>query len=147
MIIQDDKMTCLVEVIDWRFDRDTRGGRGHFSYNLLKVLKGTHRGNNEWWNDEDVWRAEERTENDVFCVDGQCAIQSINPKENAMSISAIAKRLLDKDTRTLVKAGFLDSELDLTEKGQEALDAINFEEQKAKLVKMAEEELAEEESE
>lgn len=69
----------------------------------------------------------------------------IKPKKSLMNkLSIIAKKLLDADTATLVKAGYLDSELDLTEEGGEALDAILFAANKAALVEAANEKLAEE---
>ncbi len=51
-----------------------------------------------------------------------------------MSLSTIAKRLLDADTKTLIKAGFLDTELRLTDKGKAELNAILFEANKTALV-------------
>lgn len=58
-------------------------------------------------------------------------------------VSAMMKRLLDADTQTLVKAGFLDQNLELTEHGCDALDAILFDANKAALVKLAQEKLDE----
>jgi hypothetical protein len=66
------------------------------------------------------------------------------PKEKTMRISKLAKKLLDKDTRTLIKAGFLDSELDLTARGSEALHIALYPTVKEELVKMAEEQLEDE---
>ncbi len=60
-----------------------------------------------------------------------------------MSLSTIAKRLLDADTRTLIKAGFLDNQLNLTGEGKVAMWAILFEANKAALVTAATELLAE----
>lgn len=54
------------------------------------------------------------------------------------------KKLLDADTRTLVKAGYLDGDLDFTHEGFNALKTILFMENKAELLKMAQEELDEE---
>ncbi len=56
-----------------------------------------------------------------------------------MSLSNIAKRLLDADTKTLRKANFLDSELNLTHEGKSALWAILFDANKAALVAAAQE--------
>lgn len=55
------------------------------------------------------------------------------------TISMTAKKLLDSNTKKLIKAGFLDNELNLTESGREALDAILIEKHKVELVTMAEE--------
>lgn len=66
-------------------------------------------------------------------------------KNNFMNIGAMAKLLLDKDTKTLVKAGFMNPDLTLTQEGKTALDAINFLANKAELVKQAHEVIIENE--
>ena len=58
-------------------------------------------------------------------------------------LSIMMKKLLDKDTQILVKAGFINGDLDLTGEGQNALNTVLFIEKKAELVKLAEEVLAE----
>ena len=68
------------------------------------------------------------------------------PKSKLMAISNIAKRLLDSDTKTLIKAGFLDKSLDLTSKGYDAIWVILFETHKEALVKEAKAVIKEEES-
>lgn len=62
-------------------------------------------------------------------------------------VSNMMKRLLDADTQKLVKAGYINGDLELTPEGHKALNTILFEENKAKLVKMAEEDIAEAEKE
>lgn len=62
-------------------------------------------------------------------------------KKESMSLSAFAKRLLDRNTRVLVKAGFLDKELELTDEGIDELTALEFEAHLDKLVARAEEKL------
>ena len=59
-------------------------------------------------------------------------------------LKPMMKRLLDKDTRMLYKAGYINGDLELTENGRNALDTIIFTANKAELVKMAQEELDEE---
>jgi hypothetical protein len=54
------------------------------------------------------------------------------------------KKMLDKDTQTLIKAEYINGDLLLTQKGKEALDSINFQANKAELVKLAQEDLDEE---
>lgn len=61
--------------------------------------------------------------------------------------SAIAKRLLDQDTQKLVKAGFLNSDLSLTPKGEEHVLSLMLVQNKANLVAEAEEVIKELESE
>ena len=55
------------------------------------------------------------------------------------------KKLLDKDTQVLVKAGFINGDLEPTEEGLDALNSILFFEKKTELVEMAKEMIAEEE--
>jgi len=64
--------------------------------------------------------------------------------KNMNRLTPMQKRLLDADTQTLLKAGYLDSELDLTDAGQEVLDGIMFEANKAALVAAAQARLDEE---
>jgi len=58
--------------------------------------------------------------------------------------SSLMKRLLDKDTQVLIKAGFLNNDLSLTNKGEEEVMALMLMQNKTDLVKVAEEKLAEE---
>ena len=67
------------------------------------------------------------------------------PNKTMNKLNPMMKRLLDKDTRTLYKAGYINRDLELTENGRNALDTILFTANKAELVKMAQEELDEEE--
>ena len=54
------------------------------------------------------------------------------------------KKLLDSDTQTLVKAGYIDGDLNLTDEGREALHSELFTANKAALVKSAQAKLDEE---
>ena len=60
-----------------------------------------------------------------------------------MNLSSIARQLLSKDDRALVKAGFLTSNLELTTLGQIEILSIMFKEYKTELVKVADEQLKE----
>lgn len=60
-----------------------------------------------------------------------------------MSLSTMMKKLLDADTQTLVKAGFLRSDLSLSDDGWSQLKAILFDANKAALVALAKEQLDE----
>lgn len=59
------------------------------------------------------------------------------------TVSKLAAKLLDADLRTLIKAGYLDSELNLTREGQSALMVVLFQQKevKAELVKAAKEDI------
>ena len=72
---------------------------------------------------------------DVFRYGAKTTYTSHHNK--TMSLSAIAKRVLDSDLNTLVKAGLLTNELELTEAGRRELFAIMFEESKDELVEVA----------
>ena len=66
------------------------------------------------------------------------------PNKTMNKLKPMMKRLLDKDTQTLYKAGYINRDLELTENGRNALNTILFTANKAELVKMAQEELDEE---
>lgn len=54
------------------------------------------------------------------------------------------KRLLDADTQTLVKAGLINGDLEMTSLGQQTLMAVLFDANKAALVKEAEQIISDE---
>jgi hypothetical protein len=58
-------------------------------------------------------------------------------------MNRIKKALLSKDDKTLIEAGYLDSDLDLTSRGKNALEFILFTANKEELVKMAQADLDE----
>lgn len=60
---------------------------------------------------------------------------------NTMKITNLVKKILDKDTRTLVSAGFINGDLALTDEGVSELLGILFLEKKDELVKIAEEKI------
>ena len=67
-----------------------------------------------------------------------------NNNNNPMiKVSSMMKRLLDKDTQKLVKAGLINGDLELTSEGVKALNTVIFEVNKAELVKIADEIIAE----
>ena len=62
---------------------------------------------------------------------------------NFMKITNLVKKILDKDTRTLVSAGYINGDLALTDEGVAELIGIMFLEKKAELLKIAQEKLDE----
>lgn len=64
--------------------------------------------------------------------------------DSMTKLTAMFKRLTDKDTQTLRKAGFINGDLELTGDGQQALNAVLFEANKPALVELAKEMLEEE---
>ena len=61
-----------------------------------------------------------------------------------MKLNNMMKRLLDSDTKKLIKANLINGDLQFTDTGKEALSAILFEANKVELVKIAEEIITEE---
>lgn len=78
--------------------------------------------------------------------DDSKALFSISkPTEKSMyNLTNIAKRLLNKDIKTLVKAGFMNSDLSMTEAGRQELTSILFEKYQKELVEAATTKLEEE---
>jgi hypothetical protein len=71
--------------------------------------------------------------------------ENIKPKKTLMTkLNTMMKKLLDADTQTLVKAGYINGDLELTSAGRDALNTIVFQANKAALVAMAQEALEEE---
>ena len=68
----------------------------------------------------------------------------INKKPIMQKLNVMMKKLLDADTQTLVKACYIDGDLELTEEGKDALLATVFDTNKAALVALATAKLAEE---
>ena len=64
-------------------------------------------------------------------------------KNNMQKLNSMLKLLLGADEKVLYKAGYINGDLKLTDKGQEALNAINFKAAKEELVKLAQEDLDE----
>ena len=71
-------------------------------------------------------------------------IDNINQKNNKlMKITNLVKKLLDEDTRKLVKAGFINGDLALTDEGVSEILGILFLQNKDELVKIADEKITE----
>jgi len=71
-------------------------------------------------------------------------IKLLNRKEVTImnKLSIMMKKLLSSDIQTLVKAGYINGDLNLTTEGERALNAVLFEANKKALVELAEKELA-----
>ena len=72
---------------------------------------------------------------------------TINKKTFMKQLKGLMKKLLDADTQKLVKADYINGDLELTEKGKNTIFEMIFLENKAELVKLAEEEIKEAEKE
>jgi hypothetical protein len=81
-----------------------------------------------------------------FCDSQLVLADSSNKQTMTQKVGSMMKRLLDADTRKLVKAGLINGDLELTTEGQQALMAVLFEGNKAALVKEAEEIISEQEA-
>lgn len=75
-------------------------------------------------------------------------IEDYKPKKKPFmkTLSTWLKKTLDADTQALVITGYLDEELEPTEKAYDAIDEMNFDDRKAALVEKAKAEIAEEEA-
>lgn len=142
------------DYITWKYENDMKYV-GHFKVFPGDILK--HKKDKSLWY---VTRIDEH-----YHIHGECiktglsyqlgAIGQTSQIENYIinsttttimnKLSIMMKKLLDKDTQILVKAGFIDGDLDLTEEGILALNSILFIEKKTEFVKMAEEIIAEQE--
>jgi hypothetical protein len=81
-------------------------------------------------------------------VTGSCVweckiIENIYNNNKTMKITNLVKKILDKDTQILVKAGFINGDLQLTEEGTQELLGLLFLENKTKLVEIANEKINE----
>ena len=68
----------------------------------------------------------------------------IKNQKNMKSLGVMMRKLLDSDTQTLVKAGYINGDLELTSEGTTALDSVIFDANKAALVALAQTKLDEE---
>lgn len=68
-------------------------------------------------------------------------------KKPMKKISNMMKKLLDSDIQDLVKAGFINGDLELTSEGKQALMELMFDTQRAALVEVAKVKIAEEREE
>lgn len=73
-------------------------------------------------------------------------LELYNPHKKTFmnNVNNMMKVILDADMRKLIKAGYVDGDLQLTAKGREALDSIQFTTHKEALVKLAQEDIDEE---
>lgn len=71
--------------------------------------------------------------------------EDLIPKGGNMKLSHIAQQSLDKGTQALLKADYMEPDMTLTGTGKNALLTVIFQEKKAELVKLAEQELEEQE--
>jgi hypothetical protein len=131
----------------------------HFCAEELKKIKFPFKVGNiiEWIGRDSQWKI---TEIDDKYFHGECLADGRGGKDDIenfgdyklvknnnrmQKVSIMMKKLLDKDTQILVKAGFIDGDLNLTTEGLHALNSILFATNKADLVVLAQEAIDEEE--
>lgn len=73
-----------------------------------------------------------------------CDYKKINKKTTMEKLGVMMKKLLDADTQTLVKAGYINGDLDLTNEGKEMLWTMVFDANKTALVAAAQAKIDEE---
>lgn len=71
-------------------------------------------------------------------------LEIIEENKNNMNLTPMLRRALDKDMQALYKAGYLNGDLKLTQKGIDVLNVIMFDTYKEKLVVEAKEDIAQE---
>lgn len=69
------------------------------------------------------------------------------PKSKLMKLTNLVKKLVDSDTQALIKAGYLNGDLELTSEGRKELETILFLANKPALVEAAKEAIADKEKE
>jgi hypothetical protein len=62
-------------------------------------------------------------------------------------LTTLAKRLFNSNIKTLIKAGFLNKDLSVTERGQAGINAVILESHMEEVVKLAEERIEEDKEE
>ena len=92
------------------------------------------------------------TGDDCFSIDGcihayikDWYLEIVNNKQKIImtKLNIMMKKFLDKDSQALVKAEFINGDLELTDEGKENLFALLFEDKKKELVALANEKLEE----
>jgi hypothetical protein len=157
-VISDEHQTRIKGELIIRVRRDGKGASDSWACQVLSD------GNvaDAWgaWDEESLLEPEERQSlcdgiyhhslgvdwaRHTKVFDAHFKEEDIKPKKPFMTqVNTMMKKLLDADTQALIKAGFLDGELDVTDKAQRELWAILFQANKGALVELAKTELAEE---
>ena len=73
----------------------------------------------------------------------QNAWELVTNKNTMKKLNQMMKKLLDSNTKKFIKAGFINGDLELTDEGQEALNAILLEKYSQELLVLAEEQIKE----
>jgi hypothetical protein len=92
----------------------------------------------------DLRSVEEKTKQLTLVKEEDLILVFKYSKNKSMKITNLTKKLLDGNTRKLIRAGFIDGELALTDEGVDELLGLFFIEKKDELVKIAEEKIADE---
>jgi hypothetical protein len=127
----------------------------------VKVLNKTYQGHerDQKWIDEyypsrigtvmqvgNVWvQVVSEKGSDWTFVEADLELLTINYKSIMKTLSNYYKKFTDADTQALVRAGYLNGDLEPTSKAESAIKEITFFANKDELVKRAKEEIAEEE--
>lgn len=82
--------------------------------------------------------------NPRHCRWGEESSLKLDKNMTIKKLGAMMKKLLDSNTQTLVKAGFINGDLELTEEGIDALNVLCFDAYKTELVAMAQAKIDEE---
>ena len=99
--------------------------------------------NQQWHNNRlYTWNTNAATSLGVSDYTAPSTLTNIKTK----TMNLIKKAMLTADQKVLIKAGYLDSELDMTQKGKEAIDFLVYQAHEKALVEMAKEVVKEQEA-
>ena len=121
-------------MIEYWYIKEDLSGVGHGNCNI----KNLQNHDVDYIRDHNFYATEYSAK--VACAE---KVYKLNNYTNKMKITNIVKKILDVDTRTLVKAGFINGDLALTDEGVSELVGLIFLEKKNELVKVAQEKLYE----
>ncbi len=117
---------------------------------LVPELKSYISGMDVPYNFGDLWEASVTTSASMTTENLNKCVESLKSKTKISKMKKLGnmmKKLLDSDTQTLVKARFINGDLEITDTGTRALIEILFTDKKTELVKLAQEQIDEEEKE
>lgn len=131
-----DKKDC------WAIGRVTKGPRYDLHLNLCIEIDGirvTGERKIRWYMHPEtkIYRQFTEHEKSIKARPTSREATTQSTKSNDMNLSTLAKKMFDAETKTLIKAGLLNSNLELTSEGRDELNAILFLENKKALVERA----------
>jgi hypothetical protein len=94
--------------------------------------------------DKDADKVNFYASNELEVLESKVRNSETKKQTITMKITNLVKKLVDADTQALIKAGYLNGDLELTSQGRAELETIAFTANKEALVALAKEKVAEE---